>query len=75
MRHISRGTNKFCGSCCSDFALEAARSTAEDALLGQTVIRATPDAYATFLARLDAPPQPNEHLHKIMQSTLPWKVK
>ncbi|MBB5373410.1 uncharacterized protein (DUF1778 family) [Acidocella aromatica] len=44
-------------------------------MLGQTVIRATPDAYATFLARLDAPPQPNEHLHKIMQSTLPWKVK
>lgn len=61
-----RGKNR------TDFVLEAARAAAEDALLDQTVIRAAPDAYAAFLARLDAPAQANERLRKTMQSVLPW---
>jgi uncharacterized protein (DUF1778 family) len=61
-----RGKNR------TDFVLEAARAAAEDALLDQTVIRVSPKAYADFLAKLDAPPQPNEQLRKTMQTTPPW---
>ena len=64
-----RGKNR------TDFVLDAARAAAEDALLDQTVIRAEPEAYAVFIAALDAPPQPNERLRKTMQSPLPWTTK
>lgn len=49
-----RGRNR------TDFVLDAARSAAEEALLDQTLISVSPEAYARFLARLDMPPQPNE---------------
>jgi uncharacterized protein (DUF1778 family) len=63
----ARGKNR------TDFVLEAARSAAEEALLDQAIISASPDAYATFLARLDMPPQPNERLRKTMQTPAPWE--
>ena len=63
----ARGKNR------TDFVLDAARSAAEDALLDQTLISVSPVAYASFLARLDAPPQPNERLRKTMQTTPPWE--
>ncbi|WP_080951558.1 DUF1778 domain-containing protein [Xanthomonas perforans] len=63
----ARGKNR------TDFVLEAARSAAEEALLDQTIISASPDAYAAFLARLDMPPQPNERLRKTMQTPAPWE--
>jgi uncharacterized protein (DUF1778 family) len=62
-----RGKNR------TDFVLDAARAAAEDALLDQTIIRAAPEAYAAFLERLDAPPQPNERLCKTMQAKFPWE--
>ena len=62
-----RGKNR------TDFVLEAARAAAEDALLDQTIVRASPEAYAAFLERLDAKPQPNERLRKTMQTKLPWE--
>ncbi|MDR3522154.1 MAG: DUF1778 domain-containing protein [Acidocella sp.] len=61
-----RGKNR------TEFVLEAACAAAEDALLDQTIIRAAPAAYAAFLERLDATPQPNERLRKTMQAKLPW---
>lgn len=63
----ARGKNR------TDFVLEAARAAAEEALLDQTIISASPDAYAAFLARLDMPPQPNERLRKTMQTPAPWE--
>jgi uncharacterized protein (DUF1778 family) len=63
----ARGKNR------TDFVLEAARSAAEEALLDQTIIRASSQAYAAFLARLDMPPQPNERLRKTMQTPAPWE--
>ncbi|WDJ07094.1 DUF1778 domain-containing protein [Xanthomonas campestris] len=63
----ARGKNR------TDFMLDAARSAAEEALLDQTLIAASPDAYAAFLARLDMPPQPNARLRKTMQTPAPWK--
>lgn len=62
----ARGKNR------TDFVLDAARAAAEEALLDQTLIAASPDAYATFLARLDMPAEPNERLRKTMQTPPPW---
>ncbi len=56
----------------TDFVLEAARRAAEDALLDRTVFTVSPAAYAEFLARLDAPPQPNQRLRRTMQTPAPW---
>lgn len=62
----ARGKNR------TDFVLDAARAAAEEALLEQTVIVVSPDAYAAFLARLDMPPEPNERLRRTMQAKPPW---
>jgi uncharacterized protein (DUF1778 family) len=62
----ARGKNR------TDFVLEAARAAAEETLLDQVLITASPEAYAEFLARLDMPPQPNERLRKTMQTPAPW---
>ncbi|MFE0754654.1 DUF1778 domain-containing protein [Inquilinus sp. NPDC058860] len=62
----ARGKNR------TDFVLDAARAAAEEALLDQTIILASPEAYAAFLARLDMPPQPNERLRRTMQTKAPW---
>lgn len=57
----------------TDFVLEAARRAAEDALLDRTVFSVSPKAYAEFLKRLDAPPQPNDRLRRTMQAKAPWE--
>ena len=56
----------------TDFVLDAARHAAEDALLDRTVFAVSPKAYREFLARLDAPPKPNERLRKSMRTSAPW---
>ena len=56
----------------TDFVLEAARRAAEDALLDRTMFNVSPKAYAEFLKRLDAPPQPNDRLRRTMQARGPW---
>ena len=61
-----RGKNR------TDFVLDAARAAAEEALLDQTIITASAQAYAAFVARLDMPPQPNERLRKTLQTPAPW---
>lgn len=62
----TRGKNR------TDFILDAARRAAEDALLDRTVFAVSPEAYAEFLARLDAPAQPNDRLRRAMQTPAPW---
>lgn len=57
----------------TDFVLDAARKAAEDALLDRTVFMLDPTAHAEFLARLDAPPRPNDRLRRSLQSTAPWE--
>jgi uncharacterized protein (DUF1778 family) len=56
----------------TDFVLDAARRAAEDALLDRTVFSVSPKAYAEFLKRLDAPPQPNDRLRRTMRTAAPW---
>lgn len=57
----------------TEFILDASRRAAEDALLDQALLRAEPEAFAAFQARLDAPPEPNERLRKTMQTVPPWQ--
>lgn len=60
------------GTTRTEFILRAARKAAEEVLLDQTLFSVSPEAYAQFLARLDAPAQPNERLRKTMQVPAPW---
>jgi uncharacterized protein (DUF1778 family) len=64
---------KTLGKNRTDFVLDAARRAAEDALLDRTVLTVSPKAYAEFLARLDAPPQPNKRLQKTLRTLAPWE--
>jgi uncharacterized protein (DUF1778 family) len=64
---------KMLGKNRTDFMLDAARRAAEEALLDRTIFTVTPKAYAEFLARLDAPPQPNERLRRTMRTSAPWE--
>jgi uncharacterized protein (DUF1778 family) len=57
----------------TDFVLNAARHAAEDALLDRTVLTVNAKAYAEFMARLDAPPQPNARLRRTLETTAPWE--
>jgi uncharacterized protein (DUF1778 family) len=63
---------KLRGKTRTDFILDAARVAAEEALIDQTLMVVSPDAFAAFLARLDQPPAPNERLRKTMQTPAPW---
>ncbi len=62
-----RGKNR------TDFILDAVRLAAEEALLDQAIIMASPEDYARFLALLDQPPRPNASLRKTLQTPAPWE--
>jgi uncharacterized protein (DUF1778 family) len=60
------------GKTRTDFVLDASRQAAEEALLDRTTFSVSPEVYAEFLARLDAPPQVNERLRRTMTTKAPW---
>ena len=60
------------GKTRSEFMMEASRQAAEDALLDRTAFRLDADQFAAFMAQLDAPPAPNEHLRKLLAAPAPW---
>ncbi|HEX7759770.1 MAG TPA: DUF1778 domain-containing protein [Caulobacteraceae bacterium] len=62
------------GQKLSEFMLESARRHAEDALLDQRVFFLEPQAYETFLALLDAAPEPAAPLAERMRRKAPWDV-
>jgi len=41
--------------------------------LDRTAFAVSPKAYAEFLARLDAPPNPNARLVRSLQTPAPWE--
>jgi uncharacterized protein (DUF1778 family) len=57
----------------TEFVLNAAQRAAENTLLDRTVFDVSSGAYADFLARLDAPPNPNERLRRTLQTVAPWE--
>ena len=61
------------GKTRTDFVLDAARHAAEDALLDRAVFTVSPEAHAEFLARLDAPPRPNDRLRRTIEAPVPWE--
>lgn len=63
---------KLQGKNRTEFVLQAARVAAEETLLDQVVFTTSGPSYAAFLARLDAPPQPNERLQKTLLTPAPW---
>ncbi len=62
------------GKTRTDFILDAARRMAEDTLLDRTLIKVSPEAYAEFLALLDAPAKPDKRLSRLMNARLPWET-
>lgn len=60
------------GKTRTGFILEAARRAAEETLLDQAVLSVGPEAFAEFLARLDAPAQSNARLRRTMREPAPW---
>jgi uncharacterized protein (DUF1778 family) len=73
MRGLIDRAAELVGKNRTDFVLDAARHAAEDALLDRTVFKVTPREYAEFIARLDAPPKPNERLRRSLQTPAPWE--
>ncbi|MDK4736959.1 DUF1778 domain-containing protein [Rhizobium sp. CNPSo 3490] len=60
------------GKTRTDFMLEASERRAEEVLLDRTIFTVSPEIYAEYLARLDAPTQPNERLARTMSTKAPW---
>jgi uncharacterized protein (DUF1778 family) len=60
------------GKTRTDFMPEASERRAEEVLLDRTIFAVSPEIYAEYLARLDAPAQPNERLKRTMSTTAPW---
>ena len=61
------------GKTRTDFILDATRRAAEEALMDQTHFVLSEEVYTEFLARLDAPPAPNDRLIKMMNTPAPWE--
>jgi len=72
-RNLIDRAARLLGKSRTDFLLESARRAAQDALLDQTLFKVSPTVYAEFVARLDAPPDPNERLRRTMTSPAPWE--
>lgn len=63
------------GKTRTDFMLEAAERRAEEVLLDRVLFAVDAETYAAFLARLDAPAEPNERLKRTMKAKSPWEAK
>lgn len=60
------------GKTRTDFMLEASERRAEEVLLDRTIFTVSPEIYAEYLARLDAPAQANDRLKRTMSTKAPW---
>jgi uncharacterized protein (DUF1778 family) len=61
------------GKSRSEFMLDAARRAASEAILDRTLFRMKPTDFTRFTELLDAPPQPNAKLRRLMQAKAPWE--
>jgi len=59
----------------SDFMLEAACERAQAVLLDQVFFRLDAHRFEEFVALLDAPPQPNPGLERLMAVKAPWDTR
>lgn len=63
---------KVLGKSRSDFMLEAACREAEAVLIGRTFFALDEAKFQEFMELLDAPPNANGHLHKLLRTKAPW---
>ena len=56
----------------TDFVLQAARTAARQLLVEQAWCTVSPEQFEAFQQELDAPPQPNDRLHRTMTAPRPW---
>ncbi|ACE93459.1 hypothetical protein RHECIAT_PA0000113 (plasmid) [Rhizobium etli CIAT 652] len=68
---IDRAT-ELLGKTRTDFMLEASERRAQEVLLDRTVFTVSSEIYAEYLARLNAPAEPNERLKRTMSTKAPW---
>lgn len=71
-RNLIDRAARLLGKSRTDFLLDSARRAAIDALLDQTLFNMSRADYAEFVARLDAPPAPNDRLRRTMAAPSPW---
>jgi uncharacterized protein (DUF1778 family) len=69
IEHAAVATDK----TVSDFVRDAAVREAQNALLDQTTIYFTDEAWETFTAALDAPPEANSRLRDLMSRKPIWE--
>lgn len=72
VRNLIDRAAELLGKNRTDFMLEASQRAAEEALLNRLVFTVEPDVHVAFMARLDAPPQPNDQLRRTMTTKAPW---
>lgn len=63
-----------CGKNRADFMREAARREAENVLLDRRLFLLDDEAHREFVARLDAPPQRNDKLRRLLATKAPWEA-
>jgi uncharacterized protein (DUF1778 family) len=73
IRELIDRAARLAGKNRTDFVLDAARQAAESAILDRAVLTFSANAYAEFVARLDAPPRPNHRLKRSLQTRAPWE--
>ena len=61
------------GQKLSEFMLESARRQAEETILDQRTFFLDDDAYARFVALLDAPPKPSAKVRARFTRKPPWE--
>ncbi len=61
------------GRSRTDFVRDAALRAAEEILMEHTLPRLSAEAFAEFLAILDAPAQPVPELLEVLNRRLPWE--
>jgi uncharacterized protein (DUF1778 family) len=71
-RNLIDRAAKLLGKTRTDFMLEASERRAEEVLLDRTIFTVSPEVYAEYLARLDAPAQSNVRLKRTMSTKAPW---
>lgn len=73
LRNLIDQAAELMGKNRTDFMLDAARQAAETAMLDRTMLPLNQKAYAAFVERLDATPQPNARLRKSFGATALWE--
>lgn len=73
VRELIDRAARITGKNRTEFVVSAAQQSAEEALMDRKLFSVDEKTYRAFVARLDAPPAPNERLRRTLTATPPWK--